>query len=108
MKIFETVLTNFVILGISSDQSIRKHPFNTKILMIFVVLGLTTFLHVMHVIYVASSIKERMESITATSGSLIISICFFTIVFKMRTVFDCINSFEDIIAMSEWTISSKI
>lgn len=101
MKLFETVLKNYAILGISLDQSIQKYPFNIKILMTFTVLCLTIFLHVMHIIYVASNIKERMESITTTSGSLIISIFFVTIVFKMRTVFNCINSFEDIIAMSE-------
>ena len=92
---------NFAILGISSAQSIQKYPFNTKIIHAFLLIGLTTFLHVMHIICVARNLKERMESATTTSGSLIISICFITVIFKMRTVFECINSFEEVIAMSE-------
>lgn len=103
MKIFETARENFAVLGIDAAQSFQKHPFNTKITMAFVLIGLTTFLHVMHIFYAAGNLKERMQSATTTSGSLLISICIITIIFKMRTLFDCIKGFEDVIAMSEWT-----
>lgn len=101
MKIFEAVRKNYATLGISSVQSIRKHPFNKKIAMAFILIAVNTFCHIMHIFFVASNLKERMESATTTSGSLIITICIVTIILKMRTVFECIGSFEDIIAMSE-------
>lgn len=103
MKIFEKVRENFAFLGIDSAQSIQKHPFNTKITMAFILIITTTFLHIMHIFHVASNLKERMQSATTTSGSLLISICFITIIFKMRTLFDCIKGFEGVIAMSECT-----
>lgn len=64
-------------------------------------IGLATTFHIMHIVFVASNLEERMESATTTSGSLIITICFLTIVFKMKTIFDCISCFENMIAMSE-------
>lgn len=69
--------------------------------MAFVLIGTATFFHIMHIFFVASNLKEQMQSATTTSGSLIITICFLTVVFKNRTVFDCIHSFESIIAKSK-------
>lgn len=108
MKIFESVRNNYAILGVTTAQSAQKHVFNAKIEMALVLIGVFTFFHVMHIFFVASNIKERMESATTTSGSVIISMCIITIIFKMRTVFECINGFEDLIAMSECVIFNEI
>lgn len=102
MKIFETVRNNFAILGVTSAQSAQANVHNAKVTMALVLIGVFTFFHVMHIFLVASNIKERMESATTTSGSVLISLCITTIIFKMRTVFECIHGFEDLIAMSEW------
>lgn len=104
MKLFETVLNNFAIVGMTPS----KHRFNTKIAMAFVLIGTATLFHILHIFFVASNLKERTQSSTTTSGSLVITICFLTVIFKMRAVFNCIRDFEDIIAMSESIYSELI
>ena len=101
MKIFEIVRRNYEILGITSAQSLQKYRLNIRINMALLLIGFITFLHTMQIIFVASTLTERMESATTTSGSVIISICFITIIFKMRTLFECIDFFEDMIAKSK-------
>lgn len=99
MKIFEIVRKNYAYLGITSTQSIQSHRFNQQITAALIIIGIATFLHVMHIIHVANNLKEYIESVTTTCGSSIISISFLTIVFKMETVFDCITSFESLVSM---------
>lgn len=97
MKICESIRKNYAILGITHMQSIQSNPFNKRISMAFIAIAAATFLHLMHVFRVASNLGERMESVTTTAGSAIISM----VVVKMRTVCECISGFEDVIAQRE-------
>lgn len=107
MKIFESARANYAFMGISSMQSIQPNRFNTKITVSFIAIGAATTFHLMHIIVVASNLREYMESATTTSGSVIISISYTTVVFKMRTVFESMNGFEEMIVTSELSVKSS-
>lgn len=101
MAILHAFKVNYAILGITAYQSLQPHPFNTKILMAFLMFSLSTTSHLIYIFHVAETFTEYIECITTTSGSFIISVCFATMVFKMTTLFEFIVKVEELIAMRE-------
>lgn len=101
MKFLQTNRSDFRILGISPEHSIHSMQFNIKIFA-------CSFLSVLHLVslfiyifYVADTLKEYIECVTVTSGNIIIYVCYWTLVFKMKNLFEAFDGMDAIIARSE-------
>lgn len=106
MTIFQTIQTNFAILDITAHQSIQPYPFNsTKIVMAFLMFGLSTILHFVYIFHVADSFEEYIECITTTSGICVVSLFLTSVVLKMTTLFEYFDKVDEIISMSEYKMN---
>lgn len=105
MKILQTIQKYYAILGVSqsSHQLSEKCPclFSERVLILFLLLECCIAAHFMYMFRVANEFMEYVESICATSGNIIIFVCFATIVFKTTTVFQSIEIIEKLIDTSE-------
>lgn len=103
MKTFQRVRRQYAILGIesSSNQSIQKLSFNGRVFFGF---SLFPYVYISQVVYIcheASGLMEYMGCISSMSGTIIIFICYATIVFQKTTLFQSIDSIEKHLDMSK-------
>lgn len=99
MKIFRTVLTNFAILGIDAKQIPFLH--NSRLLLGFAIIGLNIILCITYVLYVATTLKQYVQCINSTLGSVCGSIWFGLTVFHTPKIFEIIDNTEKMIEISE-------
>lgn len=89
-KLFKFTQMSFAILGIKSQKSAKKYPFNGKIL---AVLLLYSFMCISHVIYLiqavgsANSFAEYTDSIFGTAASISVAIYFAITVYNTSVLF---------------------
>lgn len=102
MKIFETIQKQYAILGIiSSRLSSQKYRFNEREFLGFLLFGYQIFSQFVYVFHEASGFMEYVVSICATSGTIIMFVCFAAIVFRKSTLFESIDNVETLIDKSE-------
>lgn len=102
MKVFRTLKSYYEILGISSSyHSDQRYSLNPKVPIVFVLFGCMIFSHFIYIFRVANDYIEYEESISSTTGCIIVFVGFVSIVFKSHTLFDVIDKMEKFIATSE-------
>lgn len=102
LKIFQIIQRHYAILGISStNQSAQELPFNRRVLIGFLFFGCIFTLQFVYSFQVASDFMEYTECICATSGNILIFVCFMTIVVGNTTLFECIDILEQLIDTSK-------
>lgn len=102
LKIFQIIQRQYAILGISStNQSAQKLPFNRRVLIGLLFFGCIFTLQFVYIFQVASDFMEYTECICATSGNILIFVCFMAIVLGNTTLFECIDNLEQLIDTSK-------
>lgn len=92
MKLFRIIQKNFAILGITSAQSIQKHPFNRQIVLLYSIYGSTWISSVLFLFQKANTFEEYTNNIYITSAAAIVMFSFTIIVFKMSKLFEFVNN----------------
>lgn len=107
MKIFQIVQKHFEYLGISCYYSMQQNPINGRNLSAFIVIAATTVITCVYLCSVAATFKEYSDSIYVSSLMIDITVIFAFSVWKMQTLFDCLNQTEKIINESEFIVQSS-
>ena len=93
MKILQTTLKNWAILGISREQ----HTFNARALATFACYLLTNISHFIYLFYKDSHFREYIISIFAIFTLTTIAIVFTVIISQKEEIFELIDYCEEII-----------
>lgn len=102
MKVFQTLTNHYATLGIKpSDQLQQQYPFDEKVLMGFSLWGCMITSHFIYINYVANTYVEYAECICTSTGSIIVFVCYASVVFYSNTLFDAFKKIEGFIASSE-------
>lgn len=103
MKIFQTVQSQYAILGItrSSNHSTQELPFNGKILFGFLLFGCLIISGLVYILHVASGFMEQMQGVSSILASTMMCICFVDIVLGKTTLFEIIDNVEKLLDASE-------
>lgn len=99
MNLLQIVEKNFATLGLSPSNQI--YPINGKVLFGFLVFECTTVSQFMYIFNVANGFMEYMEVVSATSGTIVMFICFVTIMARKTTIFESIDDINKLINTSE-------
>lgn len=98
MKLFQLIQKNLSTLGIDSHQS--KCSWR-KLMMTWLIFGLTITSSVLFLIFKAKTFEEFTNNIYITSGDSMLCIDFAIVVFKREKLFKLINDFEKFVNISE-------
>lgn len=102
MKVFETVRTQYMVMGISpTNQPDRRCPFNERIFAISVSIGCSVISQLWY-IHKANSFVDRMECIGSLSAGIIVFSSFAAIVFRKTKLFKSVGDIEKLIDSSEF------
>lgn len=108
MKIFTIIQSQLATLGISpSNQSTRKCPFSRRVLFGFFLSGCCFVSLFGYIFHVANDFMDYVSCICATSGIIIIFVCFVAIVYRRTTLFDSIERLEKLIETSKTILCSN-
>lgn len=106
MKIFETVQKHLLLLGISPNE--RAHPFNWKIVMCFLMFGLSILLNVIFIFSGESIIlMNYVEFFCVITGLIELGICLLAIVLQQMKLFEVIKTTEKLINESNLNLFEK-
>lgn len=89
--VFLLIQKNLAKIGISKQQSQQAHPFNGKILIGTVVLGINAILQFIFLAHDAHGFRELTESIYMTSIGIAIFICYVSFAFKIDEIYGFID-----------------
>lgn len=95
VKIFETIQEHYAMLGIGRNIVLKRVLFG------FLIFGCATTSQVMFVLRTANDFVAYIEGICWISGSLIVFVCFTTILFKRALLFESIHNFKKFLDTSE-------
>ena len=104
MKVFETVLKQYALIGINryeKDQPSQGSVFNKRILCGYFLLGNAMNSGFLYMIYEASDFLEYVECSLYTLGSYVPITCLSTVVFNKATLFECFDEIEKLIDASK-------
>lgn len=97
MKLFETTLKNFALMGIGSSEGRN----NRKMLIAMFFLWLTSIFNSTYLIYGADNFKDYTQNLYMTVASTEIAMFYVQIVFQISTVEKFIAEFEKNLDESE-------
>lgn len=100
MKLFQRTQSYLAILGIEPNQLIQRHQFNGRILMGFLLLGLSTILFSLFLFYEAKNFREYTEIIYILSGMIVCTTAFTSTILKRKMIFDFFEMAENIVNTS--------
>lgn len=95
MKIFRTIQKRFAIVGIGHNIAHKRIFFG------FSIFACATISQVMYIFRTANDFMAYIEGVCWISGSFIVSVCFTTILFKRKILFESIHSYEKFLDTSE-------
>lgn len=101
MKIFQSIQTNFAILGINRNQSVQKHNTNFKNLVSLILHGFITISYLLYLVRIASTFREYTDGIFATSAVIVCGVSMAIVIWTMAKWFKLIDNLESIIIDSE-------
>lgn len=99
MKTFQTVRASFAFLGLDPEQ--LTFPYNSRLLLAFIIGGLNITLGFSYIFWVASSLIEYVECINTTFGSICAWIGIGPFVFLTPKIFENMDRVERMIESSE-------
>lgn len=103
MKIFQMSQKYFTILGISPNLIVQPYPFNRRISIGFLMLGLVLICNYVFIIYGAKTFLDFSQSIYIGSALAVGSLALAVLVFRVKILFEFIVNFENAINTSKWT-----
>lgn len=93
--VFGIFQKNAALIGIDPHQLERNHPFNTKNLMCFFVLGILTIFSDLYFIFIASTFGEYTQSVYITSMSNAVFLVFTIAIWQMSSLFQFIDAVKE-------------
>lgn len=102
MKVFQTVQSNYELIGISSVESLHNFPYNPQISIGFLTFGVSTGSYIIYFFNMADDFKAYIEYTITVSAFLIISVCFGAVVLRMTELFENIDGMENVIEMRKF------
>lgn len=97
MKLFETTLKHFALMGIGSNEG----RINRKMLLALFFLWLTSIFNSIFLIYEANNFKDYTQNLYMTVASTLVAIFYVQIMFQISLVEKFINEFEKNVDESE-------
>lgn len=107
IQIFQSTKEYLAILGITSNLMVQTYPFNRKILIGYLILGVALICNLVFVIFEKKTFWEFTQSIYFSSDALVCTLGFTVLVFRLSTLFEAIVTLESAINASECS-SKKI
>lgn len=102
MRIFETLQEKYTVLGVSPSQhSTQGHALNAKTLFGFLLFGSSLISILLFISYVANNFMEYVQSICVFCGTIVLFVCFASIVFEMDIFCGIIVDIEKLIDSSK-------
>lgn len=101
VRVFQSIQKYFAITGITSHQSIQRHPFNGRNLMVLLMSGMATASHCIYFLFIASSFIEYLTSAFWAFIMFYGFLIFANTIWKMTILFKYINRFNYIIEESK-------
>lgn len=97
MKIFQTTKLNLASMDLDANQSLFH-----KMQLLHILQGfLAIVLQCIYLIYVASTIREYMNSIFMTAFGILAYIVYWSMIFQTKTIFEFMDEFEKAINKSK-------
>lgn len=100
MKLFQRTQKYLAILGINPNQSIQKYQFNGRIWIGFFLLGLSIIFFSLFLFIEANNFCEYTEIIYILSGMIVCAAGFTFTIFKMKMLFDIVETSENAVNTS--------
>lgn len=101
MKLFQIVCNSFEVLGIHPRQLNQKYRLNVKILKIYVLYCINTILIGVSLFHNDHNFEEYADTIFRISLSILFTICYTIMIFKVRKFFSILDMCEKIIDKSK-------
>lgn len=101
MKIMRTIHSYLVRVGMTSQQSRKRHPFNLRNITSIIVSLLNIFSPTLFLIYDAKNLKETADTIFIIISVSTAMLNFVYVTWKMAEVFQFIENLDDIVNTSK-------
>lgn len=101
IKFFQTLQENFAIVGIRSNQSIQKSPFNRRNSVALFMHSILVVLSLLYVLYDAHSFQEYTNGLYSVLAFIVSVICFIIIIWTTDKWFEFIEFLENTVNKSE-------
>lgn len=102
IKTFQTVQSQYAILGISSSN--KSRPFNERSLVGFVIFGCLILSQIVYIFHVANGFMDFLECLCGISASFNMFVVFVAIVFTQNTLFVIIDNTDILIDTSKMVL----
>lgn len=102
MKIFQTIQTNFALIGF--ERNLR--PFNARQRLCFNAASLSVVSLIVYLLNVANTPKEYMDAIFVVALGILMTISHISTMLKTETIFIFIDEIEEIVNEREFLLSS--
>lgn len=101
MQILESMHKSLPILGMSSSQSIQKHPFNARNVASFLIYGINSICNVGFLIFGANNLMEFIDSLYLTVTAVLAVLILINLSWQMRQLFEFLKHIEDTVERSK-------
>lgn len=105
MKILQLTQKNLAAVGVSQNLLLQPNPFNARIWLGFLILGLYFICNVVYIFFGAKTFADHTQSICRSSFAVFIILSLAIIVFNVKKLFQLIDTGERVINTSEFTRS---
>lgn len=101
IQLFQIVRRNFAMLGISSNCLNQPNRLDTNLSLASLSYSFSVIAHVIFLLQETKNFREFTDNVYETSSVITVFICFVIVVFKMRKLFEFIESCQNIIDKRE-------
>lgn len=101
MQLLDPIYESLLIIGLSAEQSIQKHPFNARNLCSLLFSGLNLVSDIGFVIYGASDALELTDALYITFTIICSTSISINLVWKMRLLFEFLGGLDDTVTQSK-------
>lgn len=101
MKILESIYDDLLIVGLSSDQSIQKYPFNARNVTSLIIFALNILCDVGFLVSGTADLKEFSDSMFAIVTASLTTVIFIDLIWKMRKLFEFLRKLEETVNQSK-------
>lgn len=108
MKFFQSVQSQFAMMGIILQQLTQKNPFNRTILLIFFSYTCNIISYCIFMYYEANTFQEYTESFYVTSTDVLVALCYASVVFRVDGFFKFIDACVKLVASSKWNFNENL
>lgn len=106
--IMDAICTHLMHVGMTSQQAMKKHPFNMLNVTVLLIFCIDESSNVLYLVRSAAGLREYMDAIYYFITGLAAALNFAWVTWKMPEVFRFIETLEDVVNTSEFNARIKI